>query len=292
MKTLTLWLVALLLSPATAVRGARVDTLAIPSAAMQQTYRAAVVLPDSYARHKKAAYPVLYLLHGAYGHFGDWLAKTPDKKLLHHLADQYNLLIVLPEGETFSFYLDSPFNKNSQFETYLTQEVIGKIDQTYRTVRSGKGRVITGLSMGGHGALYLAARHPALFAAAGSMSGALDLTSTSRKLSPEDAQNRRALFEPLLGPEGATPDLYAANSVVNLVDQLHRNGLPLILDCGVDDFLIDINREVHRRLVYNHTPHDYTERPGAHTWEYWQNALPYHLLFFQKVLQANAVAVP
>ena len=52
---------------------------------------------------------------------------------------------------------------------------------------------------------------------------------------------------------------------MSLIDLIHRNKLPLIIDCGIDYGLIDINREVHRRLLYNHTPHEYTERPGAHT---------------------------
>jgi putative tributyrin esterase len=255
----------LLLATATAARAARVDTLDIPSAAMHKTYRAAVVLPASYAKNKKANYPVLYLLHGAWGHFGDWLNKTPDKQLLHRLADQYNLIIVNPEGETFSFYLNSPVSPDSQFETYLTQEVIPKIDQTYRTVANRKGRVIAGLSMGGHGALFLSARHPDLYCA--------------------------RLWAPILGSEADNPERFADNSVLTLVEQMHRNGLPLIIDCGVDDGLIDINRELHRRLVYNHTPHDYTERPGAHTWEYWQTALPYQVLFLQQVLKANGAAV-
>ncbi|GAB3325084.1 alpha/beta hydrolase family protein [Hymenobacter humi] len=270
---------------------ARVDTVAIASAAMKKTYRAAVVLPASYAKNKKASYPVLYLLHGAYGHFSDWLTQTPNKQLVQSLADQHNLIIVMPEGETFSFYLDSPVNPTSQFETYLTKEVISAIDGSYRTIRDRKGRIITGLSMGGHGALYLSARHPDLYSAAGSMSGALDLMTINRKLSPADAAQRAKLWAPILGSEIENPAVFASNSVVNLVDQMHRNGLPLIIDCGVDDGLIDINREVHRRLVYNHTPHDYTERPGAHTWEYWQNALPYQLLFFQQVLKANGAKV-
>ena len=286
-----LLLLALLLT-ATAARAARVDTLAIPSAAMHRTYRAAVVLPASYARSKQARYPVLYLLHGAYGHFGDWLSKTPDKQLLHRLADQYNLIIVNPEGETFSFYLDSPVSPDSRFETYLTQEVISKIDQTYRTVATGKGRVITGLSMGGHGALYLSARHPELYCAAGSMSGALDLCSFNRKLAPADAAQRAQLWAPVLGSETENPERFADNSVMGLVEQMGRNGLPLIIDCGVDDGLIDINREVHRRLVYAHTPHDYTERPGGHTWAYWQAAVPYQVLFLMDVLQANGSVVP
>jgi S-formylglutathione hydrolase FrmB len=270
---------------------AKVDTVAIASAAMKKTYRAAVVLPASYARNKKTSYPVLYLLHGAYGHFSDWLTQTPNKQLVHSLADQYNLIIVLPEGETFSFYLDSPVNPASQFETYLTREVISKVDGSYRTIRDRKGRLIAGLSMGGHGARYLSARHPDLYSAAGSMSGALDLMTINRKLSPADAAQRAKLWAPILGSETENPAVFSANSVVNLVDQMHRNGLPLIIDCGVDDDLLEINREVHRRLLYSHTPHDYTERPGAHTWEYWQNALPYQLLFFQQVLKANGALV-
>ena len=280
-----------LLLAALAARASRVDTLAIPSAAMHKTYRAAVVLPASYAKNKKASYPVLYLLHGAYGHFADWLKNTPDKQLVHQLADQYNLIIVLPEGETYSFYLDSPVSPDSQFETYLTKEVLPKIDQTYRTVADRKGRVITGLSMGGHGALFLAARHPDLYCAAGSMSGALDLMSFNRKLSPTEATQRAALWAPILGSETANPERFAASSVLSLVDQLHRNNLPLIIDCGVDDGLLEINREVHRRLLYNHTPHDYTERPGGHTWPYWQNALPYQVLFLHGVLRGNKVTV-
>ena len=72
-----------------------------------------------------------------------------------------------------------------------------------------------------------------------------------------------------------------------MIETIKKNGLPLIIDCGVDDFLLDVNREFHNRLVYNNIPHDYTEHPGAHTWDYWENALPYHMLFFQKVLKNN-----
>jgi len=286
-----LLLLACLLFATTAAQAARVDTLAISSVAMHRTYRAAVVLPASYAKNKKAHYPVLYLLHGAYGHFSDWLSKTPDKQLLHRLADQYNLIIVNPEGETFSFYLDSPVKADSQFETYLTKEVIPAIDAAYRTVRDRKGRVITGLSMGGFGAFYLSARHPDLYCAAGSMSGALELSSANRKLTPEELAWRSKNLAPVLGNEADNPSFFTANSVVNMADQLHRNALPLIFDCGVDDGLVDINRELHRRLVYNHTPHDYTERPGGHNWEYWQTALPYQVLFLHGVLKANSVAV-
>lgn len=262
---------------------AKVDTLEVASTAMSKNYKAAVVLPNSYAK-SKTAFPVMYLLHGAYGHFGDWLKNTPNKELVKDLADQYNLIIVMPEGETFSFYIDSPVNAGSQFETFVTKEVIQKVDKTYRTIANKSGRVITGLSMGGHGALYLSARNPDLFCAAGSMSGAVDM---GVMLNRDSAAQVIKLIEPVFGDKSADPGMYAQHAVLGMLDKLKNNKLPLIIDCGVDDFLIEPNRELHRRLVYNKVEHDYTERPGAHTWEYWQNSLPYHVLFFSKILFKN-----
>lgn len=267
-----------------------VDSLDVPSAAMNKTYKAAVVLPNSYAKNK-ASYPVLYLLHGGGGHFRDWLTSTPDKMLVKNLADQYNMIIVMPEGETFGWYLDSPYDATNKFETYITKEVIQKIDNTYRTVKDKKGRVITGLSMGGHGAMYLSARHPELFAAAGTMSGAMDMNYTKFKINEAFTQSLKDRFQKLLGTADVSQEVFFKNSVVNMAETIKANNLPVTIDCGVDDFLIEVNRELHRRLVYNGTPHDYTERPGAHTWEYWQNSLPYHVLFFHKVLKTNGVTV-
>ena len=271
-------------------RAGNVDSLDIPSAVMNKTYKAAVVLPSTYQNNKKV-YPVLYLLHGGGGHFRDWLNLTPDKMLVKNLADQYNMIIVMPEGETFGWYLDSPFDPASKFETYITKEVIQKIDNTYRTVRSNKGRVITGLSMGGHGAMYLSTRHPDLFGAAGTMSGAMDMNYTKYSLNEDFKKMLIERFEKLLGTSDVANEVYVKNSVINMAETVKKNGMPVIIDCGVDDFLIDVNRELHRRLVYNNTPHDYAERPGAHTWEYWQNSLPYHLLFFSKVFRNNGVAI-
>jgi S-formylglutathione hydrolase FrmB len=268
---------------------ATVDSIDIPSVAMKKTYKAAVVLPDSYKKNQ-LAYPVLYLLHGGGGHFRDWLTLTPDKMVVKNLADQYNLIVVMPEGETFGWYLNSPVNKESQFESYIIDDVITHIDKTYRTVKERKGRVITGLSMGGHGALYLSARHPDLFCAAGSMSGAVDLNWTNWTIRPDFLTRVKQGFQNLIG-DTTNMTLYAGYSVVNMADKMSTNNVKLIIDCGVDDFLVEANRELHHRLVYNHTPHDYTEHPGAHTWDYWQNSLPFQVLFFYNILRANGVAV-
>lgn len=270
---------------------ATVDTLDIQSPAMNKTYKAAVVLPASYAKNKTTKYPVLYLLHGGSGHFRDWLTSTPDKMLVKNLADQYNLIIVMPEGETFGWYMDSPYDQTNKFETHIIKEVIPTIDNTYRTVQSKNGRVITGLSMGGHGAMYLSNRHPDMFCAVGTMSGAMDMNYTKFRVNDDFLKSLKDRFQKLLGSSDPTSEVFVNNSVINMTDAIKKNNLAVLIDCGVDDFLIEANRELHRRLVYNGMPHDYIERPGGHTWDYWQNALPYHVLFFQKVLKKNGVAV-
>jgi putative tributyrin esterase len=287
MKNLRFFFIILLICKCGFAFAAKVDTISIAGSTMNKTYKAAVVLPDSYKKNK-SAYPVMYLLHGAFGHFGDWLKNPKDKTLVTGLADKYNLIVVLPEGETFSVYLNSPIDKQSQFETYIINDVIKKIDAAYRTVHDKSGRVITGLSMGGHGAFYLSTRHPDLFCAAGSMSGGLDVDVSHWKLDPKSMTMFGNLFKKILGSDSTT---YGQYSVVNMADKMKTNGVKLTFDCGVDDFLLGPNRELHQRLVYNHTPHDYTERPGAHTWDYWQNSLPYHVLFFYNILKQNGVTV-
>ena len=287
-KIIVLCCLLILVSVCQIAEAARIDSLDIPSTAMGKTYKAAIVLPSSYDK-SKSAYPVLYLLHGGFGHYRDWIDKTPDKQLLYRLADSYNLIIVLPEGEIFSYYIDSPVDKGSQFESYIIKDVVPKIDNTYRTNRGSKARVITGLSMGGYGALYLSARHPEVFGAAGSMSGALNPDMMGWRLPPEMSNNIKKAFGAIMGPIESVD--YSVYSVINMADVIKKNGTKLIFDCGVDDFLIEPNRELHRRLLFNQIPHDYSERPGGHSWDYWQNSLPHHVLFFHEVLKANNVTV-
>lgn len=267
---------------------AHVDTIQVISKLMGKKLNAAVVVPDSYKNSNKA-FPVLYLLHGGQGSFRDWLTAPPDKMLLHNLADQYSIIIVTPEGSLTSYYFDSPFDKGSQYETFISKDVVETVDKTYRTVKEKKGRVIAGLSMGGHGAMYIAARHPDLYCAAGSMSGVMNINTATWKVPPEFAKLRAQNFARLLGPPKDTLNPYPEYTIVGMTDKLKTNDVKLIFDVGVEDFLIEPNRDLHRRLLENGTPHDYIERPGKHEWPYWQNALPYQVLFFQKILKANGV---
>jgi len=287
MKLLTQFIVCISCCFVSAVSlAAKVDTVTIPSRVMHKTFKAAVVLPDTYT-HSSTPLPVVYLLHGGEGRYRDWLSKTADKLLIHKIADEYGIIIVTPDGGGMSYYFDSPIDKSSQFETFISKEVVQHIDSAYRTIRDRKGRIIAGLSMGGHGAFYIATRHPDVFCAAGAISGVMNIDVAKWNVPTDFAKSRRQNFEHLLGPEkeGASP--WPGYSVVDLVDKMKTNDVKLIFDCGIDDIVITPNRELHQLLIANGIPHDYTERPGKHNWQYFENSVPYQFVFFQKVFKAN-----
>lgn len=288
MKSITCALILVTMLGSFALQAASVDTIAVQSKVMQKTINACVVLPDDYKKSKQS-YPVIYLLHGGSGNYRDWLSKLADKQLLHKLADQYGVIIVTPDGSPFGYYFDSPLDKISQYETFIAKEVVLQVDASYRTINNRKGRIIAGLSMGGHGAMYIATLHPDVYCAAGSMSGVMDLNTAIWKVPADFAKSRDVNFEKLLGPKKEGDNPYPGYSVVTLVDKMKANNVKLIFDCGADDIMIEPNRELHRLLTANGTPHDYIERPGKHEWPYWENAVSYQFLFFQKVFKANGV---
>ena len=146
-------------------RAAVVDTIQVYSQSMQKNIRAVIVTPDNYTSAKEL--PVVYLLHGYSGNHLDWITKA---KGFENAADQYNLIIVCPDGGYGSWYWNSPVDPKSQYETFVSDELVKTIDAKYKTIKDRTGRAITGLSMGGHGALYLAIKHQDVFGAAGSMS--------------------------------------------------------------------------------------------------------------------------
>ncbi|MDZ7293931.1 MAG: esterase family protein [candidate division KSB1 bacterium] len=256
-------------APLTSI-AAQVDTVAVPSAAMGKTSPAVVVLPERYVTTQER-FPVVYLLHGWSGSYRDW----PTKASLGPLADRYGFIIVCPDGGYAGWYVDSPLRKDSQYETYIAKEVVDYIDAHYRTIADSTGRFLCGLSMGGHGAFTLLAKHPERFAGAGCMSGAMTLPPGTR----------RAGLADVLGEYEQASRLWEENSALFLCARLLGRNKAIFIDCGTEDFLLDSNRQLHSRMLELKIPHDYTERPGAHTWAYWTNALEYHLLFFAKKMQ-------
>ncbi|MDW5290782.1 alpha/beta hydrolase family protein [Formosa sp. PL04] len=251
----------------------QVDTLLVYSKAMNKEIKNVVITPDNYSK-KGGAYNVLYLLHGAGGDYKAWLGKAPAIK---KYADEYNVIIVCPDGDKTSWYYDSPIDSTMQYETYITKELVSKIDDTYNTTATKSSRAISGYSMGGHGALYLAFKHQDLFGAAASMSGGVDIRPFPLRW---DIAER-------LGPYAENPEIWDQNTVINLVYLLDGKQLEILFDCGVDDFFYNANQRLHSKLLERNIPHDYIERPGGHTNKYWSNSIKYQMLFFNEFFKKS-----
>ena len=253
---------------------AKVDTVAVISKTMNKSILNIVITPEHYSKTGNKL-PVVYLLHGYGGNQKDWITKVPEIK---KYVDLYNFIIVCPDGAISSWYFDSPVDSTMRYGTYVSKELIDFIDHKYHTINNTSGRAITGLSMGGHGALYLSFRHQDVFGAAGSMSGGVDIRPF-----PNNWEIAKRL-----GSIDQIPVNWEKNTVINLVDLLKGGSLKIIFDCGVDDFFYAVNQNLHKKLLENKIPHDYIERPGQHNWNYWKNSIQYQSLFFSNFFKSKA----
>lgn len=246
-------------------KAAKVDTVQTFSAAMGKAINAVVITPDRY--DEGGPWPVVYLLHGYGGNYSSWVSEVPAIK---DLADQHGLIVVCPDGGFGSWYWDSPVDSAFRYETYVAKELVDWIDARYKTIADRSGRAITGLSMGGHGALYLAFRHQDVFGAAGSTAGGVDIRPFPLNW---DMHER-------LGSYADEPERWESHTVINLVHLLTPNSLSLVIDCGTGDFFYGVNEALHRKLAERNIPHTYITGPGAHNWDYWRTSIPYQLLYF------------
>lgn len=157
--------------------------------------------------------------------------------------------------------------------------MIPAVDSRFGTVADRTGRAVAGLSMGGHGAFYLAFRHQEIFGVAGSMSGGVDIRSFPDRW---DIALR-------LGPQNQYPERWESHTIINMLDLLKPNSLALVFDCGTEDFFYDVNVALHAKLLDRKIPHDFYSRPGGHEWQYWSNAIRYQFVFWDNYFKTNCI---
>jgi S-formylglutathione hydrolase FrmB len=217
-----------------------------------------------------------YLLHGLSDDHSAWSRRTS----IERYAEKLPVIIVMPDGER-GWYTDSHANPKGKFESAIVKDLIPWVDATFRTLPSREHRVVSGLSMGGYGAMKLALKHPGLFCAAASHSGALGRGAA--KITGRDPWNTELRAVMGGNPRGGPNDLHALAASFK-----GRLAPRLRIDCGVDDFLVSDNRTFHRLLKRLKVPHEYVERPGAHTWEYWDREIQALIPWFRSALRLPA----
>lgn len=208
---------------------------------------------------KKRGFPVIYLLHGLSDDHSAWMRKTS----IERYALEHGLAVVMPNVNR-SFYVDMKYGL--KYYTYLTKEIPSLVTDNFPISNKREDNFIAGLSMGGYGAFMIALRNPKKFAAAASLSGALDLSC--RLDIPEEELS--LMIKMIFG----TRDEFL-NSDYNLVGLLKklqnkRGNLPRLFQCcGTEDFIYPLNQSFKAAAYKYGIDLTYEEGPGDHEWGYW-----------------------
>lgn len=250
------------------------DKWLMKSSYLQNETPVLIFKPESYNERK--AYPLTYLLHGYSENYTQW-SNTIDCQAM---ADKYNMIIVCPEGFV-SYYMDSPDDKGSQYESFFFQDLVPKV---HRMLSIDKKNIfISGLSMGGYGALRYYILHPDYFNTAGSTSGAIDINYPLFKKVSLD----------FWGTARMTDDLdilfkdttkWTDYSIVTLMEK-HKFNKPFIFDCGTEDPLRISSLQLDEYVRKNHIPATFITQPGSHNTDYWHLSIQYHFIYFQQHLK-------
>jgi len=237
-----------------------------------------VVLPASFDADKTKHFPILYALHGLgdneqfFVHSGLW-------NLIEDLRDRGELkdfLIATPAGGA-SFYINSKDGK-VRYEDFLLLEFFPFIEKRYRVLPGRANRAISGVSMGGYGALHLAFRHPQLFAAVSAHSAAL-IGKLPNFLGAAQSPRSRVLGSVF----GIPPDIafWNLNSPLVLARSANLSGLKVYFDCGdQDDYGFEAGATVLDKILSaRKIPHEFHLYPGRHDPFYFAAHLPASLSF-------------
>ena len=205
--------------------------------------------------------PVLYLLHGLSDDDTIWLRRTSIERYVAPLG----LAVVMPQVHR-SFYTDEAYG--GRYWTFLSEELPALVGSLFRVSDRREDTFVAGLSMGGYGALKWALRHPDRFAAAASLSGAVDVTGLrTGRVRVEDPR----LFDRVFGDQ---PVAGTADDLRWLLGQAESVTLPALwVGCGTGDPLYADNERLVAACTEAGIPVTASFLPGEHDWDLWDRQI-------------------
>lgn len=236
--------------------------------------RADLTLHVPAAARARTGVPLIILLHGVYGSHWAWARMAGAHRIAAELQQRGALppcVLAMPSDGLWgdgSGYLP---HRTQDFERWIVEEVPAAVRIAAPCVSETSPCCIAGLSMGGFGALRLAAKYPRKFVAAAGMSSITHF------------EEMKLFVEERLGSFTA---LEEDRSVLDTILRCREPRPALRFDCGTDDPLLAGNRALHAALLHANVPHTYTEFPGGHSWDYWTARLPEVLEFFAATLKS------
>jgi diacylglycerol O-acyltransferase/trehalose O-mycolyltransferase len=290
-RALGLALLALVLAPAVARAeltqvasqqlAPRLTEYTLKTDALAADTKVRVLLPDGYDPSQR--YPVLYLLHGC---CDDWRSWT-DKGQVTQITAGLPLIVVMPDGGQSGFYTDWYRPGPPRWETYHIGQLVPWVQRTFPVRAARAGRAIAGLSMGGFGALSYASRHPDMFVAAASFSGAVNTNEPVVGGAPDatvylDGGQAGDIF----GPRTTEEVRWRAHNPWDLAENLRPLKLTIRTGNGqpggpygggpdaIEFGVWRMSTSLHERLDALHVEHVWEDYgPGAHDWPYWARDL-------------------
>jgi S-formylglutathione hydrolase FrmB len=265
----------------------RVECNSIPSKILARSVAFCVVLPPSFDGDKTRHFPILYFLHGLgdneqfFVHSGAW-------NLVEDMRDKGELkdfLIATPDARS-TFYINARDGKE-RYEDFLVQEFFPYIEKHYRVAPGRANRAISGISMGGYGALHLAFRRPLLFSSVSAHSAALiDRLPNFLAGTVSDSPRSRMLGGVFGNPPD--PSFWGQNSPIVMARTANLTDLKIYFDCGdEDDFGFNSGAAaLDKVLTSRRISHEFHIYPGRHDATYFAEHLPasmaFHSRFFPK----------
>jgi S-formylglutathione hydrolase FrmB len=291
---------------------ARVLDLTLHSTAMGSEQHVDVLLPAGYDPSGATRYPVLYLLHGSFGSYRDWVDNGAEQ-----LVGDRQVIVVMPDDGPDGSYSDwygtvaGSGARAPAWESYHVGELVPFVDRAFPT--NGR-RFIAGLSSGGGGAMKYAAQHPGVFAAAGAFSGAVN-TDVWRPVYPAISEALwLATLYPPFGPDGHCTwgDPFTQEVVWRDNESTYKaenlRGTDLFIASGdgtqgpydpnptydpVEATVDEMSKTLVAALDADGIPHtDHFYGPGTHTWPYWKRDLSWFLDWLDPRLAGGPPAAP
>lgn len=224
-----------------------------------------VLLPQgkSAAVLREPGYPVLYLLHGLSDDHTIWMRRTA----IERHVEGMNLAVVMPAVGR-SFYTDIP--NGLRYGAFIAEELPQIARNLFPLSAAREDNFVAGLSMGGYGAFKLALTYPERFAAAASLSGALDM----RRRTQKEAQEPEGMLRHIFGSADCMPA--AGHDLFTLADAIAQQPgtCPQLFQCcGTEDFLLEDNQRFAAHAQALGLPLQYSTGPGEHVWGYWDEQI-------------------
>lgn len=223
-----------------------------------------LTFPGMPVREKKP-FKTLYLLHGIFGNYTDWINGTR----IQAWAEEQNLAVIMPSGEN-RFYVDNEAT-GDMYGEFIGNELVSVTRNLLPLSDKREDTYIAGLSMGGYGAIRNGLKYSEVFGCVAGLSAALilDIARFSDNSSPIPHM-RRSYHEAVFGDLDKLPG--SDKDPKALVTRLLQDQRPipeLYICCGTEDFLLQQNRDFIQFLSTHGVKHTYVEGPGGHTWDYW-----------------------